>query len=230
MSKYAFFDVDSTIYDGYCTSDFYLFLAKNKYIDNPEFVFQRDKEIGEDYYNKRIDYAEASRQVVQLTADILKGRRVDEVVAWGKHFVSEHDKLFEWVPELFNYLETNGYTIYLISAAANPPIQAIADFLKSDRVYASGLEVKEGAYTGRVELMLNYDEKVKLIHSLTKHLTDAYKIGFGDSMGDVDMLSQMAVSFLYKPKVEELISLASEKGWFLVNETTIIDTVKSNIR
>lgn len=227
MHKYAFFDIDHTIYNGYCTSDFYLFLAKKGYIKNTAYVYKKDKEIGVNYHGKKIDYAEASRQVVQLTADILKGVSKRNVNHWKKEFMKEHNKLFSWVQPLFTYLENNGYFIYLISAAASPPVEAIAEYLKTDKFYASNLNLVNGVYSGKVELMLNYEEKTKLIHRITSYLEHSFKIGFGDSIGDIDMLKHMNESFLFKPKTDELKIRAKKERIHIVNGKDIMNiTIK----
>lgn len=52
MNKYAFFDVDNTIYDGYSTSGFYLFLVDKGTCDKTIRV--KDKELNEFYYSGKI--------------------------------------------------------------------------------------------------------------------------------------------------------------------------------
>ncbi|OGK16314.1 hypothetical protein A2774_05220 [Candidatus Roizmanbacteria bacterium RIFCSPHIGHO2_01_FULL_39_12c] len=230
MHKYAFFDIDNTIFDGYCTSDFYFFLAKRGFVKNTDFVYRRDKEIGKDYHSGKIDYAEASRQVVQLIADILKGFSKKKVKIWKEEFIKDHNKLFDWVKPLFDFLESDDFFIYLISAAASPPVEAISDFLKTDKFYASNLMTKDDIYTGKIDFMLNYEEKTKLIHRITSHLEHSFKIGFGDSLGDVDMLKHMNKAFLYQPIKKELITLAKEEEMYIVDKNNILATVKRNLK
>jgi len=43
------------------------------------------------------------------------------------------------------------------------------------------------------------------------------------------MLSYMDKAFLYNPKSESLIKIAKEKGWFIVDENTILKTVSKKI-
>jgi len=202
--KYAFFDIDNTLYDGYITSGFYLFLANKGYIS--EEIYTEDKWIGDHFHSGKIDYAEASRQVLELTAKYLRGKKENQVACWQKEFGKVNEKkLFPWVNELVSELRHSGYKIYLISAAANLVTQAIADRLKADRIFSTEVFVKNGVYTGKVGTILNYEQKKDLVHKLIGYLPKAKKIGFGDSTGDVDMLSHMDVSYLYKPKNDELV-------------------------
>src|SRR3989338_6288020 len=105
MNKYAFFDIDGTIYDGYITSEFYLFLANKNLIENPAFVYETDKKIGDLYYGENIGYREASRRVIELAADILKVRTVREVNKWLKLFMNQRKKIFPWVDTVFSLLK-----------------------------------------------------------------------------------------------------------------------------
>lgn len=230
INKYAFFDIDSTIYNGYCTSDFYLFLANKNFVKNTEYIYNKDKEIGENYHNGKINYTEASKQVVQLTADILKGVSKQRVKQWKKEFIKEHNKLFSYVKPLFDYLKANNYFIYLISAAASPPVEAISQFLKTNRFYASNLTTDKEVYIGKIDFMLNYEEKTKLINRIISHFERSFKIGFGDSSGDIDMLKHMDKAFLFQPVKKELITLAKKENFYVVNERNIINTVKKQIK
>lgn len=229
MKKYAFFDVDQTLYNGYCTSTFYLFLANRHYIKNEDDIYTKDKQLGKDFELGKMDYAEISKQVVLITAEILKGTEEEIVKKWQKEFMTYHNNLFGWVKDLFNLLKEKNFQIYLISGGASPGINAIASYLKIDNVHASNLVIKNGIYTGETEQFLNYEEKTKLIHRIIGHLPHSFKIGFGDSVGDVDMLSYMDKSFLYNPQSQELKKIAEEKQWHIVNENTIIPLVKQHI-
>lgn len=229
MKRYAFFDVDQTIYNGFCTSTFYLFLAKNHYVKDTDVIYKKDRQIGVDFKNGKLNYAEISEKVVLLTADILKGIEEKKVIEWQEEFMVHHNNLFPWVKDLFNLLKEKEYEIYFISGGASPGINAVATYLEIDKVYASNLSIKNGIYTGEVEVFLNYEEKTKLIHRIVGHLPNSFKIGFGDSMGDVDMLSHMNVSFLYNPQNATLKKIAAEKHWYIVNAESIIPIVTQNI-
>lgn len=227
MKKYAFFDIDNTIYDGYITSGFYLFLADRKLV--PDFVYEKDKEISRLYYSGKIDYAEGTRRVVKLMAQILKGKRIKAVDKWQKDFIINRNRLFPWVDKLFSLLKKKNYVIYLISAAASPSVEAVTDFLGIKKFFSSNLVIKNGVYTGETENILNYEEKKKLIHRIIGHLGKCKRVGFGDSSGDIDMLSSVDIAFLYNPQSKDLKRIAEEKGWHIVNKKNILKTVKSKI-
>ena len=164
MQKYAFFDVDNTIYDGYSTSGFYLFLVDKDVCSSS--ILKKDEELGKLYHSGKIDYTEASRRVVELQAEAVKGLTLQKVTELGDEFIEKNKKLFPFVSDLFKILERNYFQTYLISAAASPSIEAIARFLKTDKYFSSDLEVKANKYTGKVSQMLNNEEKRHAIHRI----------------------------------------------------------------
>ncbi len=227
MNKYAFFDVDNTIYDGYSTSGFYLFLVDKGICSS--LIKEKDEELGKLYSSEKIDYTEASKRVVELQAEAVKGFTVGEVEELGDEFVKKDAKLFPFVKELFKVLDDNDFQTYLISAAASPSIEAIARFLGTDKYFASDLEIKASKYTGRVSKMLNNEGKKYAIHRVMGHLKgNSLKLGFGDSTGDVEMLLAVDHAFVINPHQEEIKKIAKENNWSLVaNETVISEVFKT---
>lgn len=229
MKKYAFFDVDNTLYKGYSVTDFYLFLADKGH--KSKWAYSQDEEIGRYYRSGKINYEEASIRVAKVLARCVSGLTIRQVDEYKKEFMETKERLNPWVKDIFNVLEGKGFTIYLISASPNPNIEAIADYLKCDKYSTSELELKNGKYTGKILNMLNYEEKLHKIHRILGHLTkNSFKIGFGDSSGDVDMLSLMDEAFLYQPHQKKLIQVAKNRGWRVVNENNILETVKQVLR
>src|SRR5690348_4643808 len=92
--KRAFFDVDYTLYDGFNTHNFYLYLANKKYASKS--VYEIHKNNFDLYQTGKITYEEISRRVIQITADIVKGKKVDEVQALAHAYFSENNRLYPW--------------------------------------------------------------------------------------------------------------------------------------
>jgi HAD superfamily hydrolase (TIGR01490 family) len=198
MKKYAFFDIDNTIYDGYTTSGFYLFLAKKGI--KKSWILKQDKKLTQLYHGGQIDYTEVTNKVIQLQADIIKGFSVTQIHQLQDQFIGENNRLFPWVKPLFKLLENHQFTTYLLSAAASPSTQAIAHYLKTDKYFVSELEIKNGKYTGKVLNILNDEAKSHTVHRILGHLSkSSYKIGFGDSTGDIAMLELMNDAFVINP-------------------------------
>ena len=227
MKKCAFFDLDKTLYDGFTTSSFYLFLVSKNLVSG-HIAREHDKLVNS-FNSKEVGYKELCERAVALSAEALKGRNEKIIDEWSKMFLNENGKFFPWVKDLLKMVKEKEYESYLISGTINPFLEAFTNYLDIDNFYSSELEIENGIYTGRVKKVLHFDEKKKLINDLMKGVENCEKIGFGDSTGDVEMLSHMDEAFVYEPFEEEMIEIANEKGWNLVSKDNILEVVRKRI-
>ena len=223
--KTVFFDIDHTLYDGYLGTDFNLFMVRQKYVGDE--IIEKEDALVADYTAGEIDYREAAQRALQIHADCLQGKTVDEVRAIQHEFIKEQDKFFPWVRGVIKYLQNNGFTTYLISAAPMTAIEAVAASLNVAQYYGTELVVQDGCYTGELKMLLNFEEKRRLITSLVEKTGGDMHIGVGDSLGDVDMLGAMDAAILYNPQFEELIALAEKNNWIVANSETIEEIIKT---
>jgi HAD superfamily hydrolase (TIGR01490 family) len=222
MNKNAFFDVDHTLYDGYLGTNFNHFMVERGHASKR--AADEEDRLTRDYRAGVIDYREAAGSSLQLTADCVSGKTVETIRKWQGEFIERHNYIFPWVASLIGILRERGFTIYLISAAPLPPLEAVAKLLDVEDYYGTEFEVVDDTYTGRLKTTLNYEEKHTLIQKLIGETKAGLHIGFGDSLGDVDMLSAMDKAFLYSPKSQELIDIANSRGWQIVDATTILSS------
>ena len=224
MKKFAFFDIDNTLYNGYSTTDFNLYLV-NKEICPPKFK-TTNIEINQACINGDLKYEVAAKMVIQLTADIVKGHAVDEIAVLADTFMNEKDRFFPFVPNLFNFLFENNFEIHLVSAAAGPIADGMARFLKTTNYFCSDFEVVENKYTGKVVKFLNNDEKSQAAESvLSKFPGNHLTIAFGDTTGDAEMLSLVNHAFVINPHQPEMINLTKKNSWNLVTNEDILKKV-----
>jgi len=223
----AFFDLDLTLYNGSSTSNFYFFLAEQGLA--PKTVFSQTQKIYLSYRLGRTSYAETVKKILQLTGSVLQNQAQKTIENWQKKFISEKNHFFPWTKDLLHLLKENNYQTYLVSAAAEPPVSAAAEFLGIDRFFSSSFEVKNGIYTGQIKTILNNQEKKKLVQKFSGRFRRGKKLGFGDSVGDMAMLSSVDTAFVYEPRSKKLIKTAKEKSWFIVNRETIMETVAKNL-
>ena len=119
----------------------------------------------------------------------------------------------------------------LLSASPNPIIEAIGRYLKTDNYFSSELEIKNNKYTGRVIRILSNEAKKQAIHGILDHsLIKSLKLGFGDSTGDIEMLSFVDHAFVINPHQEEIKTIAKKSKWNLVDSNNIISTLKKIIK
>lgn len=224
----AFFDVDQTIYHGYSMQDFYLYLVAQKLCD--DLVAEKDRKIVRSYLAKEIDYTEATNRVAALQAEALQGKSIAEVAKLADEFIESQGKLFPFVTELFALLSDAGFTIYLLSAATNPTIEAIGRKLQTNNYFSSKLAVLDGTYTGVVEHMLNNEEKVLQMKRILADVpSESVTLGFGDSSGDMDMLTAVQYAFVIHAHEPKLLELAVQNNWRVVTDETILAEVRSII-
>jgi len=223
-SGFVFFDIDNTIYDGYVTSDFYLFLA-----DIGVFslhVYEEERNIVKAFQARKIDYAEATRRAIRLTAKYLKGQTLVTLAVYQQAFLQSRVHLFPWVYEVFKLLQRAGLEPVLVSGAAEPAVSPIADRLGVSFCYTSKIISENGIFTGECGKIINYEEKRKVVLHHTKSYPTVLKIGFGDSEGDLAMLMAMDEAFLYCPRDPALIRQAEQHRFLIVDENSIYNTIE----
>ena len=210
MKKIAFFDL----------------LAKKGYVTAEHK--QRLLQLMTSYKSGSLSYAELTNQGIQLVADIVAGTSVTEILALKEEFVGNQDKFFSFVPDLLSLLNAADFQIYLVSGGASPAIQMLAETLGITDYFASEFEIAADSYTGTVIQILNHDAKQTLVEDiLNSHAGDILSLGFGDSTGDVEMLSAVDKAFVINPHQPEMTDLITANNWQLVTEDTIIKQVQS---
>ncbi len=224
MKKFAFFDVDYTLYDGYTAIDFHQYLLDTRFIDD-SFAGKQEA-IFTQYKAGKISYSQGARAALDLQARSLRGKSIDEVAQVCENFINAGHKIYPFVEELFVVLKNAGFSIVLISGSSLPVIQVLRKQLRADLCFASELDTINGHYSGTVKRMMNDEEKSIQLLSVLKDHSDIYALGFGDTTGDIFMLSEVDAAFVVDPHQEEMQKTAQEKGWTIVNGDTIVDEVR----
>lgn len=228
--KYAFFDVDNTIYDGYTASELLFFLVENGYCDKR--LKDRYLQAVIDYDLRKINYNEISQISLDIVSVALEGKSTKESKEYVKEMLEKKDKVFnEWVKRVMEYLKKNDYTIVLVSAGPDLIIEEIAKMVKADKWYATKIEAKNGKYTGAECKLVNEDAKSEIMNALRKDKDLEKTIGFGDSTGDIPMLKRVDLAFVVKndhhKEMMEYAEFAKEKGWTIFsNANEVIEILE----
>jgi len=212
LKRYAFFDVDKTIYDGYSTPDFLKFLAANGVVD---------KKVIDDYakldlklWKGKITYSDITIESTELFARSVKGLKDIDLQEFENDFFLKQGRLFLWVPKVMDYLYENSFEIILISATVHPILDTFGRFLPVTNYFGSELEILDGVYTGKVLKTLNNGGKSEVIKKVLKDVPkNSLTIGFGDSPGDIEMLRSVDTAFVINPHNEELLMEINRNGW-----------------
>lgn len=195
MKRFAFFDVDNTIYNGYTASDLIYFLADRE-ITSQNLVIKYEESVKK-YREEIIDYHELAQIALDLFSRAAGGRRRTEIDALTDEYLrNKKNKYFKWVARLFKFLRENDFQIILISAGPDVAIQKISAEIKADSWFATNIEHKDNYYTGAPPALLNDSAKVKVIEKLTNAGEKSISLGFGDSPGDAAMLGAVDHAFV----------------------------------
>jgi HAD superfamily hydrolase (TIGR01490 family) len=210
--KYAFFDVDNTLYDGYSASELIEFVNTVK--PNKELMERYFASI-EDYKLRKISYNEISQIALDITSECLKGFSRSEAQNFVSQMLAVKSKVFnDWVDEVIKYLKNNGYSITLVSAGPDLAIQELANRIDADEWFATEVPVLDDVYSGGITQLLNEEKKSELISKLLSDKEVAISIAFGDSTGDIPMLELVDHSFVVEnDHHQEMMDYSNKKGW-----------------
>ncbi len=92
MKRYAFFDIDHTLYNGYSINDFCRYFFANGHISEK---FIKDQQHFETLYKeKKISYKEVAWEITRCFAETVKGKPIEEVEMWSDKYVHTSPQFF----------------------------------------------------------------------------------------------------------------------------------------
>jgi HAD superfamily phosphoserine phosphatase-like hydrolase len=219
MEKYAFFDVDKTIYKGYSED------ALIEYIDKNNIFGQKPlkeiRRLNKLYRDRKLSYNESAEKVSKRIVKMVENQSieaVDEVI--DEVLKMNEEKFQEWFLPTYKFLKDNGFKSYLVSGATEMTIKTIAEYIDPElEYYCTKLDIKDGRYTGNFIKHMNGSYKREVVESIENQQDDVLTIAFGDSPGDIPMLEAVDYAFVFTqidhPEMEELVS---DKGWFMFKD------------
>ena len=211
--RYAFFDVDNTIYNGYTASELLFYLEDNGLSESK--LKEEYLQAVEDYNLRKIDYNEIAQISLDLVSISLRGKTFKEARDIVREMLGKKGKVFyDWVKVVINYLKKVGYQIILVSAGPDLVIEEVAKIVNADKWYATKLEIKNEQYAGTKTSLLNAAAKSNLMKKLFKGQNIEMSIGFGDSTGDIPMLERVEKAFVVRNNHhQEMMNYAQKKNW-----------------
>jgi HAD superfamily hydrolase (TIGR01490 family) len=223
MIKYAFFDVDKTIYKGFSANDFIEYSVKNNFCV-PEMERRMNATVRA-LINKELNYHDASQKIMDILGEIVEGKSEEEVNEVVDSILSEN-KLNSWFEPLYTKLKEKGYQIYLVSGGASFVMKRLAQRIDEEIVALSTEYVVEnGIYTKQITNILNGELKAVKVRNILgpkEGREGVFSIGFGDSSGDIDMLREVDQGYLYNPS-PSLKEIAKEENFVIFDNETVLD-------
>lgn len=167
------------------------------------------------YRKGTVTYRYISTRIPRLYATGIKGQARSRVRALASDFIRESKhRLFPYSERLVSLMEHRGYFTVAVSGS---PIEVVSPLrsLGFARILGSSMEVRRGAYTGRVEQNLIIAEaKKRAIDSLARqhHLDLENSFAFGDTEQDLPLLRAVGNPVPVNPN-PALRTLAARNGW-----------------
>jgi len=188
--KFAFFDLAQTLAPGYFISSFNLFLTREYLKDRYEELLAYDEYLGKMRKSHEISYNEIVDQIIAKLASLLEGQKVELIKKYAREYIKER-QFFPYVEPLFKYLYSKGFSVNIITADFDFVIETfLAKLPQGFKLFPSKMEVKDGVFTGKVELVHNSNFKLETIKKIENSIPSAFAVAFGDSQGDIPMRPQ----------------------------------------
>ena len=225
----AFFDVDYTLYQGFTVVQFFKAFAEKNHRDD---LMAERQELELALRAGRIDQQRLVEWSMGLSARAVEGFSLESVTQQIKHTIDTEGVFFPWVEPLLEYLKKKKFRIYLISASIEPMIAEIANRLGIEHYFATVLEQSNGIYTGKVLTVRNGNSKLDSLNKVISGISeDNDVIAFGDSDGDVAMLSAADQGFVVDPVEysDKILAAAAQNGWPILKHETAFEQVKQQL-
>lgn len=180
------------------------------------------------YKQGEIGYEEMVETVVSRWASALAGRYVSDVLNHTADFLNANrQNFYPYVPEVIQMV-ANTHCVYFVTAEPQFVARPIAKMFGVTSVIASEFEVEDGRFTGKATAILSGREhKLEAITHLFEIHTKEGSIAFGDSEGDIEMLSAVENPVCINPN-DGLRKVAEEEGWPISDGSQkTVDLVKS---
>ena len=209
--KLALFDIDGVLYSGHLVFDLVQDQEKKGIVLG---VWKKILSEMEEYKSERKNYKEAADGMLGAHAKALQGLSYKLLFDHAYEYISNHkEKMFNYLFDILPGLSKK-YDIYLVTTNFQFATEAYAKYIGAKGYLSSIAEVRDGKFTGKVELSLGGNKGI--VKDLIKKYGKESSIAFGDSENDADMLKEVKYPFVFEPN-EKLEKICKDNGWKSVN-------------
>ena len=211
MAK-VFFDVDNTLVNGKTSLIMFFALWREKQVG---FLFV----IRWLFWLYRLGFIHLFRQnnflpvLAEHSFTFFARKRVSTVQAQLDKIFQERIKprLIPSTVQALREHQERGDQIILLSGSIYPLLQPLARYLKADRLIATGLENKNGVYTGKLKRIVYGQSKLTIAEKEEKFSSKG-NFFYSNSCSDLPCLEQVTYPVVVNP-TPLLRKKAQEKGW-----------------
>lgn len=225
--KAAFFDIDGTLIRGLLIVDFPRYLVGKDCFDGK---FERQiRTLAQLYRKGLVTYRHISTRIPKLYAMGIEGQAQSKVRVLANDFILEsRHRLLPYAEGLVSLMTHGGFFTVAVSGS---PIEVISPLkpLGFAKVLGTSMEVRRGAYTGKVvRNLILAEEKKRVVGALIKqyHLDAENSFAFGDTEQDLPLLSAVGNPIPLNPS-PALRAFATGRGWLI--PSAVLKEVKARI-
>lgn len=223
MTIGAFFDIDGTLYRDSLMIEHFKKLVKYEVFD-PNLWHSHVKLTYEMWKKRRGDYDDYMLELAELYINTLKGINMNEIEFIAEQVINlKGDSVYSYTRERIKWHRQQGHKVFFISGSPQFLVRRMAEKYKAtDYRGTEYVTDSEGLFTGIVRQMWDAESKDKAI----KDLVDKYNIdlsvsyAYGDTNGDMSMLSQVGYPVAINPTKELLSNIKTHN--VLKNKAEII--------
>lgn len=219
MSRpFAVFDIDGTLIRWQLYHAIGDALARKGLVDADAFA--RVKRARMTWKNRNDDssFKTYERTLIAVLNSSFKNISLTDYNEAAEEVFEEHkEQVYKFTRELIKRLKAEGYMLFAISGSPSIIVEKIAAFYGFDDYRASVLEVKNGKFTGNIDVSIN--KKAELLKDLASSHEVSWdeSIAIGDSEGDISLLELVARPIAFNPE-KGLYTRAKENGWKIIVE------------
>ncbi|MBN2899182.1 MAG: HAD-IB family hydrolase [Clostridia bacterium] len=230
MAIGAFFDIDGTLYRDSLMIEHFKKLVKYEVFD-PNLWHSHVKLTYEMWKKRRGDYDDYMLELAELYINSLKGINMSEIEFIADQVINlKGDSVYAYTRDQISWHHSQGHKVFFISGSPEFLVRKMAaKYEATDYRGTKYITDETGHFTGTIIQMWDSESKDKAI----KDLVDKYNIdlsvsyAYGDTNGDLSMLSQVGYPIAINPTQELLENI--RKDAFLKVHTDIIVERKDNI-
>jgi len=228
MKKIAFFDIDKTIYNGYVIFPLAEYQLRKSIIDQSCFdALNNDLKL---YKTGKVDYESTIAHLLDHWAVGLKGQNYQYILEETKNFFhDEGNKFYNFLEPLLQVLRPK-YDIFFVTGETKFVGEATNLKFLSNGYISSKLELEDEIFNGEVgHYLAKRDEKYQAILSLLKEYEVESSLAFGDSEGDIQMLSAVGNAICINA-TDGLSKYARKNNWHITTPDEVVDLVETLIK
>lgn len=227
--KLAIFDFDGTL------SKWYAWIAFIDYLHErgmyPGALYKKQMQLVEEHKQGRLSYDKWADECGDLWTKAFVGVPFSKLSSSASLFFRGFKRnIYGSSYKLVDFVKNSGFTPIIVTVDVYEVMRLVAKELGIEKLYATRLETKRGICTGKSSnLLYRTGGKLKIIKMLSKRYGLTGSIGFGDSMGDRDLLESVELPVALNPS-SELRELAKSRKWLVADKLNVVRLVQKELR